>query len=227
MKLLLLSLAPVLIIATYIYYRDKYEKEPVWLLLLTLGLGCLIPFPAIFVENFLTGIKPIPPVNWDNHFNAFYKAFVVAGFTEEFFKFLVLYLLIWKNRNFNEKFDGIVYAVFVSLGFAAVENVMYVYNLGVSTGYVRAIISVPGHALFGITMGFYFGLAKFYTSQKKVLLVKAFFFPVILHGIFDFILMLGDYKVMVIFIPFVIYLYFDGLRKVKNLSDRSVFRKKM
>ncbi len=227
MKLLLLSLAPVLIIATYIYYRDKYEKEPVGLLLLTLGLGCLIPFPVIFVENFLTNIKPSIPANWDNHFNAFYMAFVVAGFTEEFFKFLVLYLLIWKNKNFNEKFDGIVYAVFVSLGFAAVENVMYVYNFGVSTGYVRAIISVPGHALFGVTMGFYFGLAKFYTSQRSVLFIKAMLFPVILHGIFDFILMLGDYKVMVIFIPFVIYLYFDGLRKVKNLSDRSVFRKKM
>ncbi len=225
MKLIILSLAPVLIIATYIYFRDKYEKEPLGVLILALILGCLIPVPVIVVETFLGNIRPDWPTGWANHLNAFYNAFLVAGFTEEFFKFLVLFIVIWGNKNFNEKFDGIVYAVFISLGFAAVENIMYIFNYGETTGYVRAIVSVPGHALFGVTMGFYFGLAKFYIINRKALLIKAFFFPVILHGIFDFILMLGDYKVMGIFIPFIIYLYFDGLKKVKNLSDRSIFRR--
>lgn len=225
MKLIILSLAPVFIIATYIYSRDKYEKEPLSLLLLTLVLGCLVPIPVIVVESFLTNVKPELLSNKISYFGAFYNAFLVAGLTEELFKFIVLFIIIWNNKNFNEKFDGIVYAVFISLGFAAVENVMYVNNYGESTGYVRALVSVPGHALFGITMGFYFGLAKFYVSKRKVLLLKAFFFPILLHGIFDFILMQGNYRVMGIFIPFVIYLYFDGLRKVKNLSDRSIFRK--
>lgn len=225
MKLIILSLAPIFIIATYIYFRDKYEKEPLSLLLLTLILGCLVPIPVIVVESFLSNIKPELLSNKISYFDAFYNAFLVAGLTEELFKFIVLFIVIWNNKNFNEKFDGIVYAVFISLGFAAVENVMYVDNFGESTGYVRALVSVPGHALFGITMGFYFGLAKFYVSKRKVLLLKAFFFPILLHGIFDFILMQGNYRVMGIFIPFVIYLYIDGLRKVKNLSDRSIFRK--
>jgi RsiW-degrading membrane proteinase PrsW (M82 family) len=226
MKLLLLSIAPVILIAIYIYYRDKYEKEPLGLLVFSLVLGCLVPIPVIVVESFLSNIKPVIFGEKYKYFEAFYNSFLVAGFTEELFKFLVLFIFIWNNKNFNEKFDGIIYAVFISLGFAGVENVMYVFNYGETTGYVRALVSVPAHALFGVTMGFYFGLAKFYVSRQKILLLKAFIFPILLHGIFDFILMLGDYRVMGIFIPFVIYLYFDGLSKVKNLSDRSIFRKK-
>lgn len=225
MKLLLLAVSPVILIALYIYYRDKYEKEPLGLLLLSLLLGCIVPIPVIVVETFLSNIKPAFQGEKSAYFDAFYNAFFVAGFTEELFKFLALFILIWSNKNFNEKFDGIIYAVFISLGFAAVENVFYVFNYGENTGYVRALISVPGHALFGVTMGFYFGLAKFYTTDRNRLLLKSFFFPIILHGIFDFILMLDKYRVMGIFIPFVLYLYFDGLRKVKNLSERSIFRK--
>lgn len=225
MKLLLLALAPVIIIAIFIYLRDKYEREPIRLVLFALFLGFLIPIPVIYLEGFLTNIKPPVSGNLAQYFNAFYDAFIVAGFSEELFKFLVLFLLIWNNKNFNEKFDGIVYAVFISLGFAAIENIMYVFQYGVTTGYTRAIVSVPGHALFGVTMGFYFGLAKFYSHKRRELLLKSFFFAIILHGIFDFVLMLKDPRVMGIFIPFVIYLYFDGLRKIKNLSDRSIFRK--
>ena len=122
MNLLILSLAPVLIIAGYIYFRDKYEKEPIKLLLFALLAGGLTVIPILFVERFL-----------DSFTDSFYgllspawNAFVVAAFTEELFKFIALYLLIWKSAEFNEKFDGIVYDVFVSLGFAAVENVLYV-----------------------------------------------------------------------------------------------------
>ncbi len=220
MNLLILALAPVLIIALYVYYRDKYEKEPLSLLLRAIGLGILIPFPVILLERFLSGLMPTLSDIWA----AVYNAFVVAGFSEELFKFIALYLLVWKSPHFNEKFDGIVYAVFVSLGFAGVENILYVLQHGETTGYVRAIVSVPGHALFGVTMGFYFGLAKFYQKKEGLLLTKALIFPMILHGIFDFILMSGDYRLMILFIPFVIYLYYDGLRKMKNLSNRSVFR---
>ena len=222
MKLLILALAPVFVIAIYVYLRDKYEKEPIGLLIKTLLVGCLVPVPVIFVETYLSNIMPTLAGGW----KAFYHAFVVAGITEEFFKYLALFLLIWGNRNFNEKFDGIVYAVFISLGFAAIENVMYVMHHGATTGYVRALVSVPGHALFGVTMGFYFGLAKFYPKQRLFLLFKALLYPIILHGIFDFILMLGDYRLMLFFIPYVVFLYIYGLKKMKNLSDRSIYRYK-
>jgi RsiW-degrading membrane proteinase PrsW (M82 family) len=220
MNLLTLALAPVFVIAIYIYFRDKYEKEPVGQLVKSLLVGCLITLPIVYTEHFLTAIMP----NFGNGWPAFYTAFVVAGTTEEVFKFLALFILIWANRNFNDKFDGIVYAVFISLGFAAVENIGYVFQHGLSTGYTRAILSVPAHALFGITMGFYFGLAKFYPAQRIILLVKSLGFPILLHGIFDYILMRGDERFMVLFIPYVVFLYIFGFRKMKNLSERSFFR---
>jgi RsiW-degrading membrane proteinase PrsW (M82 family) len=220
MRLLILALAPVFVIAVYIYFRDKYEKEPIGQLIKSLVVGCLITLPIVYVEHFLTVIKPDFGGGW----SAFYTAFVVAGTTEEVFKFLALFLLIWTNRNFNDKFDGIVYSVFISLGFAAIENIGYVFQNGESTAYTRAFLSVPGHALFGVTMGFYFRLAKFYPKQRINLLIKSLCFPILLHGIFDFILMLGNLRLMVIFIPYVAFLYFYGLRKMKNLSERSFFK---
>jgi RsiW-degrading membrane proteinase PrsW (M82 family) len=220
MKLLIIALAPVFLIALYVYFRDKYEKEPIGMLLKALLLGVVIPVPVIIVERFLSTIKPELIGFWP----AFYDAFFVASFTEELFKYIVLFLLVWKSSHFNEKFDGIVYAVFISLGFAGVENILYVFQYGEMTGYMRALVSVPGHALFGVTMGFYFGMAKFYPQRRKELLIKALLYPILLHGIFDFILMSGHYRWMLMFIPFVIFLYYDGLRKMKYLSDRSVFR---
>jgi protease PrsW len=214
MRLLIVSLAPVFIIAVYIYLRDKYEKEPIGLLLKTILLGSFIVLPILIVEKFLDKIQPELP----GHFPALYQAFFVAGFTEEFFKFLVIFLLIWKNKNFSEKFDGIVYAVFVSLGFAGIENILYVIQHGENVAYIRAITAVPAHAIFGITMGFYFGLAKFYRKNRLTFLFKAFLFPVILHGIYDFILMSRDYRLMWLFIPFMVFLYFDGFRKINKLS---------
>ena len=219
-KLIVIALAPVLIIAGYIYARDKYEKEPLKLLFKALLFGGLITIPVIFVESLFSKLISGLPKDME----ALGTAFLVAGFTEEAFKFLVLFLLIWKNRDFNEKFDGIVYAVFISLGFAAVENIMYVLNYGESTGYTRALISVPAHALFGVTMGYYFGLAKFYPLLRNSFMIRSFLYPFILHGIFDFILMLQNYRLLLGFIPFVIFLYIDGLKKMRNLSGRSVYR---
>jgi len=176
---------------------------------------------VIIIEQLLSSFIPSIPSQGE----AFYTAFVVAGFTEELFKFLALYLIIWSNKNFNEKFDGIVYAVFISLGFAGIENIIYVLQHGMQTGYIRAIVSVPGHALFGVTMGYYFGLAKFYPDKRKLFLIRSFFYPVILHGIFDFILMLGNYRLFLGFIPYVIFLYIDGLRRMRRISRSSIYRR--
>ncbi|MCD6355243.1 MAG: PrsW family intramembrane metalloprotease [Prolixibacteraceae bacterium] len=220
MNLLLISLAPVLIIAIYIYYRDKYEKEPIKLLLLTLLAGSLAVIPILFVEQFLDSFTEL----FHGLTAAAWKAFAVAGFTEELFKYIALYLLIWKSREFNEKFDGIVYAVYVALGFAAVENILYVTSGGLSTGITRAITAVPAHAIFGITMGFYFGLARFYEKERNSLLLKALLFPILLHGIYDFILFTKIEWLTVVFIVFVVFLYISGLRRVKKLSDQSIYR---
>ena len=220
MDLILLALAPVVIIASYVYYRDKFEKEPIGLLLKALVAGGLIVIPIVIVERFLSGFLNL----FGGLLNPFYHAFVVAACSEEFFKFLALMLLFWKSKEFNEKFDGIVYAVYISLGFAAVENILYVTGYGLQTGLVRAITAVPAHAIFGVTMGFYTGLAKFYPLERKQLLIKALALPILLHGIYDFILMAGYNWLLTVFVGFVAYLYFLGLRRLKKLSDQSIYR---
>jgi protease PrsW len=220
MNLLILSLAPVVIIAAYIYYRDKYEKEPLRLLLKALVAGVIIVIPVIFVEQFLSLFQPLFP----GIFNAAYHGFVVAAFTEESFKFIALYLLFWRTHTFNEKFDGIVYASFISLGFAGVENVLYVFEYGASTGITRALTAVPAHAIFGVTMGFYAGQARFYDKLKIQLLKKALLLPIFLHGIYDFILMTGYDWLLLVFAGFVIFLYISALKRIKMLSDQSIYK---
>jgi RsiW-degrading membrane proteinase PrsW (M82 family) len=156
--------------------------------------------------------------------NAAYTAFIVAALTEEGMKFIAFYFLFWKNKNFNERFDGIVYAVYIALGFAGIENLLYVFTGGYSVGLIRALTAVPAHALFGIMMGYYFGLAKFKPNRDRFYLVLAFFFPFIFHGIYDFLLMSNSPVFITIFIPLFIYFWITGLKKMSIASDASAFR---
>jgi len=220
MAVLLASLAPVFIILFYIYFRDKYDKEPLGLLLKALLLGIVVVIPVIFVERLLMNMMP----QSNKVAAAFYHAFIVAGSTEELFKFLALYLLVWKSPSFNEKFDGIVYAVFVSLGFAGVENVLYVLDGGMQTALMRSLTAIPAHAIFGIIMGYYLGIAHMYKELKGPNLARALLVPILLHGIYDFILMVDIGWLLLLFFPYIIVLYIMGVKKIKVLSDTSVFK---
>jgi RsiW-degrading membrane proteinase PrsW (M82 family) len=220
MNLIVIALAPVLIIAVYIYIRDKYEREPVRLLLVSLVVGGIITIPVVFVEGIISGygkdLYGLPSAAWN--------AFVVAAFTEELFKFCGLFLLIWHNRQFNEKFDGIVYACFIALGFAGIENILYVTDGGMSVGITRAFTATPAHALFGVVMGYQFGLARFYPKERWWRLFLAFLMPFLLHGIYDFILMSGYPYLLVIFLPYLVFLWLFGFRRIRQLSERSIYR---
>jgi protease PrsW len=221
MYLILLAIAPVIIIALYFYLRDKYEKEPIRFLIIALIAGCVIVIPIIYLENFLTRIEP----TYSADFHAFYTSFVVAAFSEEIFKYLAFILLIWNNKNFNEKFDGIIYAVFIGLGFAMVENIMYVTNHGAEVGYLRAITAVPFHAIDGVAMGFHFGLAKFYPKRRKIQFVYALIIPIILHGIYDFILFSRLSQFGIVFLVYLVYLYIIGFKRINLLINKSIYRK--
>lgn len=221
--LLQVALAPVFIASTYIYIRDKYEKEPIRLLFLGLLFGLIIAAPIMGVEMFLSTFTPTEAVFKE----ALYTAFIVAASTEEFFKFIVLYFLVWRNRNFNEPIDGIVYSTFISLGFSGIENILYVFNPllgGYQTGLARAVFSVPGHALFGVTMGYYYAIAKFESSERKTMLIKSYLIPWFLHGIYDFILLAKIPMLMLLFVPFVLYLWVQGMRKIKVHVQSSPFK---
>ncbi len=222
-SLLLISLAPVFIIAWYIYYRDKWEKEPISLLIASILLGALAVLPILFVESYL--IKNPLFVSNSIFSAAAYDGFVVAGFSEEFFKFLVFMLLIWGNKNFNEKFDGIVYAVFISLGFAGIENLMYVFNYGIQTGYVRAITAVPLHAIVGVIMGYHFGLAKLgKIAMRPIHLILALLLPIFFHGLYDWIVMINQSWYLFLFIPYLFFLWHRAFRRMRTLSDTSRFK---
>ena len=175
MSYALLAIAPVVIILVYIYFRDKWEKEPLKKLLLALALGCLSVIPILFVEGLLSSFSFLEGLS--KRMEAFYTAFIVAGFSEELFKYLAVLLVLWRNKHFNQKFDAIVYSVYVSLGFAMIENFLYVYEGGIGTALSRAITAVPAHALFGVAMGYHLSFAHFSLFLSSGIVCMPYLYP--------------------------------------------------
>ncbi|MCQ2285851.1 MAG: PrsW family glutamic-type intramembrane protease [Bacteroidales bacterium] len=221
--LLGVALLPILVLLGIVYAKDRYNREPLYMLLLAFDLRVLSSFPVSYVEGVLYAMNPFEK---DSVPAALYVAFVVAGCTEEFFKMLFLYLLVWKSKHFDEYFDGIVYAVFISLGFAGIENVLYVFSSGVETGILRAVFAVPAHFLFAVVMGYFFAFAKFSRKPWKKIwcFLMTFVCPVLLHGIYDGLLMVSSalgntqYAFVAVFIYFDVKLWKIGKRKMKKLE---------
>lgn len=224
MNLFLLALAPILICCFYVFIRDKYEKEPISQLLKGVICGAIIALPILYVETYLFKYSPLES---EKYLYSLYNSFIVASLTEELFKFIAVVILFYRNRNYNERFDGIVYAVFVSLGFAMAENFAYVFNPdigGVQTAVLRMIFAVPMHGFFGITMGYYLSLYKFEKYTHKKFLIYAFLMPFLIHGLYDFILMEEIFTLMFPFWIFIIYIVYDGFKKMKIHLEKSPFK---
>jgi len=187
--LLLLAIAPATIIILYIYFKDKFEKEPVRFLFKNFLLGATL---SILITSIIGGIasRIIPLSDITNVFQQFLKAFFVVALVEEFSKYVIVRFVAQRNKEFNEPFDGIVYAVMVSMGFATLENVLYVFQYGVSTGIVRAFSAVPAHAVFAILMGYFMGKAKF-SNNRIILNLTGLFFATLFHGAYDFFLFIN------------------------------------
>lgn len=235
--LLALAVLPVVVLLIYVYRKDKFSREPFGMLLKAFLFGCLAIVPAIFLELFLdSSYESIFGYGHSYVIGGLYDGFVVAGFSEELVKFLLLFLAVWWSRHFNEYFDGIVYSVFVSLGFACIENISYVLGQGdfmvaVTTSVMRMLLSVPGHFLFAVAMGYYFARAKFDVEKRTEYLLKALFVPVFLHGTFDALLMITDalpeYSNILSWGLYILFIYFDikmwkaGMRRLRRLQMRS------
>lgn len=225
----ILAILPVIVLAAYIYKKDKYEKEPLGMLLKAFLLGiCAIPFDVALV-NFIESV-------WHSD-TVFFQAFFTAGIPEEFCKWILFMLVIWRNSNFDEFFDGIVYAVFISLGFACVENMMYLFSsddfgAAFQTGVMRALLSVPGHFLFAVIMGYFLGMAKFKPQERRKYLILSYVCPMIAHGIFDYLLMLSaaftennlewmGVMMYVIFIYLDIKMWKIGVKHIAKMQENS------
>lgn len=186
MNLLLLAITPVLIIIIYIYFKDKYEKEPIGVLTKSFLFGATVSIIITFILGFFAA-KVFPLTDEKNIFQQFLKAFFVIALVEEFSKYLVVKFYAQRHKEFNEPFDGIVYGVMVSMGFAALENILYTFYHGASTGLIRAFTAVPAHAIFGVLMGYFMGKAKF-SNNRVFLNISGLLFATLFHGMYDFFL---------------------------------------
>jgi RsiW-degrading membrane proteinase PrsW (M82 family) len=191
MLLFALAIAPGLAIIWYIYYKDSYDKEPKKYLLISFLMGVLSTLPAIIVQRAAKFIIGDITASSSVLFYAFY-AFIIVGCSEELSKFAMLRLYAYPKKSFNEPFDGIVYSVMVAMGFATMENIGYVQQLGIGTAFMRMFLSVPAHAAFGAIMGYHVGLAKFNKEKAARLIGKGLFLAIVFHGAFDFFLFLQD-----------------------------------
>ena len=183
LSLLLLAVAPGLAIALYIYRKDKYQPEPISLLVKCFLAGMLSVVPALFLEIY--GGK-LGFSDSGNQWNAFIYAYFIVALAEEGCKYFFVYRLAYRNPAFDEPFDGIVYSVMVSMGFATLENIFYVYQYGMGTGIMRMFTAVPAHAAFAVLMGFFLGKAKFNPAEKTRYMLYALGSAIVFHGTYDY-----------------------------------------
>ena len=219
-----MAVLPAAVLLYVIYKADNVEKEPFGLMAFVFFLGVVSTISAMILETIGTGALDLA-FRGDNTnlIYIFLMTFFVVGVAEEGGKFLALKLSTWKNKEFNFSFDGIVYSVCASLGFATLENILYVFEGGFSVAVMRAILSVPGHCIFGVFMGVYYGIAKGNELRgnmeaMKVNLRKAFWIPVAIHGFYDFCLMANLELALLAFIGLEIFMVVRAIKLVKLMS---------
>jgi len=190
-----LAIAPGIGLCLFIYFRDKFEKEPFKLLRNSFLFGMLSIIPAAIIE-LIFGALGIDENQ--GFFITLIYAFLIVAIAEESCKFFVLKRYVYKKTDFNEPFDGIVYAVMISMGFATLENILYVVQFGIGTAVLRMFTAVPLHAVCAIFMGYFIGRAKF-SKNKAGNLFMGLFLAVIIHGLYDFFLFQKDIPALWVF----------------------------
>lgn len=213
MHILFIAFLPVFILLFYIYKKD-IDKEPRGMLLLVFILGCVSTIPIAIVEVIL-GIF-FPTDSLPTIIGTLVSVFMTIALIEEFGKWFITYIVCYRNKAFNHSYDGIVYSVFASLGFAAIENLLYVVTSGFGAGVIRALLSVPSHAVDAVYMGFLLSISKKYLMKNKheksfIFLFLSIIIPSITHAIYDSLLFqfVADegWILLIAFFAFVIVTY--------------------
>ncbi len=180
---LLAALLPSALLLMYFIKQDRFP-EPTHLLVKTFLFGVFSVVPVLILEFVLIVTTVIPA--GDTVLKPILSAFLVAGFSEELFKFLILHLYCARKRDFDEPMDAVVYGVVASLGFACLENVGYVMGGGLWVAVVRAITAVPAHAAMGALMGYFYAQQHFGEARRVRFMSKALGVPILVHGLYDF-----------------------------------------
>ena len=222
--LLVVSILPVFLVGLFIYKKDK-DKEPKKLLskLFFSGIGsCFLVLIISLIFELFFPILGSETKNL-NLFELFINVFIGTALVEEFCKWIMVYKISYNDSAFDHFYDAILYCVFVALGFACFENILYVFANGFGTAIARALTSVPGHACDGIFMGYYFGLSKINSLNnredlKKKNIALSIIVPTIMHGIYDYCLFSEKVIFILLFFIFVIFVYIFSIKKVKNIS---------
>ena len=216
------AVIPAIVLLRFVYKEDRLDKESPGLLLSLVLFGIIATFAALVSEQIGEAVLALIVPENTTAYNAILY-FVVVALTEEGYKYLLLKKRTWWSSEFNCQFDGVVYAVFVSLGFALWENISYVLMYGLGTAAVRAVTAVPGHACFGVFMGAFYGLAKRYDNfgdewRSRRCRRFAVLVPVLLHGTYDFIATYEYDGYAWGFVGFVALLFLAAYRMIKTLS---------
>lgn len=219
--LIFVAVLPGLLIATYIYFMDKYERERSLTLLLCFGLGMAITVPGLALQTWVDsmGYSEYGSLLW-----TFFFSMVVISLSEELLKFSALIAYPFRAKFFNEPMDGIVYCVMIGMGFATLENIIYATRFGMEVTVVRAFTAVPAHAVFAIIMGYYAGLAKFNPLKKYQLLLIGFSIAVFIHGLYDFFILQQAYEWLMVAATLTLYVsIFFAIKMIKKHQRNSPF----
>lgn len=228
--LIISAVVPAIILIGKVYKADKLDRESPALIRSLVFMGIISTFFALISERILSALL-IRMVSRETPLYNVLLYFVVVGFSEETAKYIFMKRKTWRNREFNCQFDGVVYAVTVSLGFALWENISYVMIYGFGTALVRAVTAVPGHACFGVFMGIFYGQAKRYDYLRRPVAsrfcrIMALIVPALIHGAYDYIASMGVKNSGWYFLIFVAVLFIVSYSMVVNASrkDRRIDR---
>ena len=215
LNLFLLATIPPLLIVFFVYRNDLYEKEPHKLLISTFLLGCVLIIPMIILETLTQMIFT----------NVFFFSLLGIALVEEGVKYIALLKYNLPKKDFNEPYDGIIYSLFLTMGFALVENISYVIGneeTGFSVAIARMFTAIPMHATCGIVMGYYLGLSKMKTSDKSKNLTLSILLPVLIHGLYNYFLFV-DFPLLSLLI--VVFGVVYARKAIKLHQEQSPFKK--
>jgi RsiW-degrading membrane proteinase PrsW (M82 family) len=225
--LLVIAVAPAVALFLFFYLRDKYRKEPIGVMLVTFGLGAASLLPAAVTSlalQKLTGWRSSAP----SLLQAFLGAMIVVGLVEEGAKFLVVRFYAYHRPEFDEPYDGVMYSVMAALGFATLENILYVLSEGAGTGVLRALLAMPSHAFDGVLMGYFLGEAKFARNDRigNWLSALGFGLAVAAHGLYDFIVFSLDKAPLMALslVTMAVLFWVIFFKATRKLSERSPYK---
>ncbi|WP_025027697.1 glutamic-type intramembrane protease PrsW [Caldalkalibacillus mannanilyticus] len=209
-NIIMAAIAPGIALLSFFYLKKKYDHGPIMMVIRVFLFGVLLVFPTMVLQYTLKEGLELTPIA---------QSFFIAAMLEEFLKWFVLFFIAIPNVEMEERYDGIIYSTAVSLGFATLENMMYLWFYGVQEALMRALLPVSSHALFGVIMGYYIGKAMFAEQRmKKKWLLYSLFIPIFLHGIYNYLLVIGSGRWLWLMIPFMLTLWWYGLNKVRKAA---------